>query len=112
MAMIGGGVIHNLSINQRQTPCIKIFREFTIDYQGRVFPCCNLFPDDINNAKYIFGNLKNESIFDIFSSKIWAKWRENLFIDSPKSTPCKTCNDGYFGNHNQKAHLRLLENLT
>lgn len=106
-----GGAVSDLSIENRTNPCVKVFREFTIDYRGRVFPCCNIFPDDINNEKYIFGNLNNESIFDIFSSKIWAKWRKSLFITSPKPSPCNTCNDGYFTPTSKDCDKKRLEIL-
>lgn len=55
------GSIESLSVKNREVPCVKIFREFTIDYRGRVFPCCNVFPDDIRNEKYIFGNLSTKT---------------------------------------------------
>lgn len=95
-----GGVLDNLSIKNRTQSCVKIFREFSIDHQGRVFPCCNIFPDDPKNTKHIFGNLRNENIFDIFSSQIWVKWRESLFTTSLKKPPCSTCSDMLFENDN------------
>lgn len=115
-ARIGGGALTFLALQARSNPCVKIMREFTADYQGRVFPCCNIFPDLPQNEKFIFGKVgfgKGEkSIFEIFSSAKWAKWRKELFINANKP-PCTSCKDGYFDTDldNTNARLRLLEKL-
>lgn len=93
MALIGGAV-SKLSL-KREQPCVKIFREFSIDYKGRVFPCCNIFPDLKTSENLVFGNVEKDSIFSIFSSKLWAKWRRELYLGA-SFAPCNTCKDGYF----------------
>lgn len=107
-----GGALKHLGLQSRNNPCVKIMREFTIDYQGRVFPCCNIFPDLAQSQKFIFGNVSEKSIFEIFSSKQWAKWRKELFIKATKS-PCTSCKDGYFDtdSDDKSAKLALLNNL-
>ena len=130
-ALIGGGALTFLALQARSNPCVKIMREFSVDYQGRVFPCCNIFPDLPENEKFVFGKVgiakklsadsesgaENadkgaQSIFEIFSSQTWAKWRKELFIKATK-TPCTSCKDGYFDTDldDTNARLRLLEKL-
>lgn len=107
-----GGIINKLSMENRTKPCVKIFREFTIDYLGNVFPCCNIFPSDPKNEKFIFGNVKTQSIFEIFALKNWRNWRKNLFIESKKQNPCATCRDALFDeNIDYKKHEFILEEL-
>lgn len=112
MARTGGGALTFLALRNRSNPCVKIMREFTIDYQGRVFPCCNIFPDLRTSEKFIFGKVSEKSIFEIFCSHIWAKWRKELYIKANK-TPCTSCKDGYFDTDldDTNARLRLLEKL-
>ena len=55
-----GGAVQHLSAKNRTAPCVKIFREISIDYLGRVFPCCNIFPATAPSA-WVFGRLGGES---------------------------------------------------
>ena len=127
MGLIGEGALTFLALQARSNPCVKIMREFTVDYQGRVFPCCNIFPDLPENEKFIFGRVGanstdttnasdtskgTQSIFEIFSSSKWAKWCKELFIKA-SFAPCTSCKDGYFESDldNTSARLRLLEKL-
>lgn len=107
-----GGALKHLRLQSRDNPCVKIMREFTIDYQGRVFPCCNIFPDLAQSQKFIFGKVSEKTIFEIFSSMQWAKWRKELFIKVTKP-PCTSCKDGYFDTDldDKSARHSLLEKL-
>jgi len=77
-------------------PCVRPLREFTISYNGNVFPCCQFFPDSIENQKYIINNVSFKSIFEIYASHVLAKWRKNLFTFGEKSIPCDNCKDEDF----------------
>lgn len=112
MGLIGGGALKNLSLAARRNPCVKIMREFTIDYKGRVFPCCNIFPDLAENEKFVLGDVMKESIFEIFASKIWAKWRQTLFVKATQS-PCSSCKDGFFDTDkfNENERKAILKDL-
>ena len=111
MGLIGGALTF-LALQARSNPCVKIMREFTVDYQGRVFPCCNIFPDLPTSEKFVFGKVSEKSIFEIFSCTKWAKWRRELFIKATKA-PCTSCKDGYFDTDldDTNERLRLLEKL-
>lgn len=77
----------------RHSPCMRVFREFTITNTGDVFPCCQFFPDDPNNQKFLMGNASSDDMFDIYASKLATEWRHSLFGFSLKAPPCRTCND-------------------
>lgn len=91
------GIIPHLSIEERDEPCWRPLREFTISHNGNVFPCCQLFPDEPANFKYKLGNVGEETIFDIYAKATAAQWRKGLFDYSKKSGPCATCSDPCFG---------------
>jgi len=80
----------------RTLPCARPLRELTISYNGLVFPCCQFFPDSLENQKYIIDNLSSKSIFETYTSHTLAKWRKNLFTFGKKATPCNSCRDEDF----------------
>ncbi|MDM8563182.1 SPASM domain-containing protein [Candidatus Marithioploca araucensis] len=85
----------NASIT-RTLPCARPLRELTISYNGNIFPCCQFFPDSLENQKYIIDNLSSKSIFEIYASHSLAKWRKNLFTFGKKESPCDSCRDEDF----------------
>jgi len=80
----------------RVLPCVRPLREFTISYNGNIFPCCQFFPDSVENKKYIIDNVSSKSIFEIYASPTLAKWRKNLFNFGEKEIPCDSCRDEDF----------------
>ena len=80
----------------RTLPCARPLRELTISYDGNVFPCCQFFPDSLENKKYIIDNVSSKSVFDIYASHALAKWRKNLFNFGEKEIPCDSCRDEDF----------------
>lgn len=96
----------------RTAPCARPLREVFIDYNGNMFPCCEFFPDDPKNEKYIVGHLSFKSMFDIYASKILAKWRKDLFTFNPKTTPCNNCVDVDFSDsHSLEKRETMLKKL-
>jgi len=77
----------------RNSPCMKPFRELVISAEGNCYPCCNFFPNSEISEKFKIGNIGNKSIYDIFSSDVMVNFRKKLFDFSPKFHPCSTCND-------------------
>ena len=91
------GAVRSLNMPEARTsPCVRPLREFTISYDGNVWPCCQFFPDDAANKKYIVDNLGSKSIFEIYASAILTKWRKDLFSFGKKNTPCDSCRDEDF----------------
>lgn len=84
------GTVNSLNASETRTsPCVRPLREFTISYNGDVFPCCQFFPDIEENQKYIIDNVSSTSIFTIYASNILAKWRKILFTFGNKQPPAK-----------------------
>lgn len=98
-----------LSKQGRVQPCVKVFREISIDYKGNVFLCCNIFPDDPKNKA--LGNLNQDSLFEIFSSKKNVFFRKHLFDFSPKNPPCSTCNEESFSNQDSNIRHKILQEV-
>ncbi len=89
-----GGAVPNLSVQARNMPCVRPLREFVISYNGSVFPCCQIFPDDKKTEQYKIDTISEScNIFDAYSSPILAAWRRKLFTFGPKPPPCGTCSD-------------------
>lgn len=80
----------------RIMPCVRPLREFTVSYDGSVFPCCQFFPDDVKNKNYKISNITKDSIFEIYASDALASWRKELFTFGEKQEPCDTCKDEDF----------------
>jgi len=75
---------------ERNAPCAKPFREFTIYYDGSVQPCCEIFRDNKISGLEI-GNIAEESIYDLYSSSRLSLFRRSVFSHGPKTGVCKTC---------------------
>ena len=89
----GGSVIKLSRKIQRNNPCMRVFREFTISHLGDVFPCCQIFPDAPESKKFVLGNIADYNIEDINFSENFIAWRKSLFDFSKKSHPCSSCKD-------------------
>ncbi len=77
----------------RKDPCLFVFRNFTMDYNGNVMPCCNLRSDHPRHAPYVLGNVAAETIFDIYARPPFTTWRRALSGFGPKPAPCRHCKD-------------------
>jgi len=91
-----GGTVENLSISNRTEPCLRGIREFTIDYQGNCFFCCQIYPLSHDAEKYKLGNLVENSMFEIYCTQFATNLRRNLFTFSSKVEPCSSCADESF----------------
>lgn len=82
-----------LNIEHRRTaPCFEPFTGIWIDWNGSVFPCCNLRSDAPEHQKYVVGVLQPDgqpSIFDVWAAM--HEWRRSLFSVGAKSAPCHNC---------------------
>jgi MoaA/NifB/PqqE/SkfB family radical SAM enzyme len=76
----------------RQWPCTRPFREFTVYHTGEVYPCCNIFADLDVDKKNAVGNVGDGfSIFELYASAKLANYRLDLIDHSEKKIPCNTC---------------------
>ncbi|MBE9141411.1 radical SAM/SPASM domain-containing protein [Nodosilinea sp. LEGE 07088] len=92
----GGSVasLTNASLG-RTSPCSRPFNDFTVSYDGTIFPCCQMFADnDVHQTYYSIGNIADfPDIFAAYASITLAKWRQDLLRFSPKASPCDTCSE-------------------
>ncbi len=96
------GSISNLINNRvRNWPCARPYREFTIFSNGHAYPCCQIYAP-LDNLKNSLGDLKNNNIFEIFSSKIMVDLRKHLFDYSNKKNPCSKCTEPFLHNHRER----------
>lgn len=83
---------------KRTSPCNRPFQDFTISYNGTIFPCCQMFSDNPEHClQYAIGNISDyESIFHAYASSAMASWRRDLLRESPKVIPCESCTEGCY----------------
>ena len=67
--------------------CFYPSYQFLIDWNGDVYLC----PQDWQR-RIAMGNMMQEHIFEIWTSKIMTKFRKNLLNGERKDNPCSTCN--------------------
>ena len=81
------------NINLRSYPCAEPTYFLTIAYDGSVMPCCHMRPDNPEHKQYILGNIKKQSIIDIYYSEKAQKFREQVrtFENDKLPIPCKRC---------------------
>lgn len=77
----------------RTAPCFLVFSNFTVDFNGKVMPCCNLRSDHPEHERFVLGDLaeRRASIFDVYASREHTAWRRSLVTVGPKDSPCTTC---------------------
>jgi radical SAM protein with 4Fe4S-binding SPASM domain len=80
---------------ERSAPCNRPFNDFTVSYDGTIFPCCQMFADETQHREnFAIGNLRDfPNIFAAYASTAMAQWRQHLLRFSPKKRPCDTCTE-------------------
>lgn len=73
--------------NDVHTVCYYPSYQFLIDWNGDIFLC----PQDWQRRQAM-GNMMQESIFEIWTSKIMKKYRIDLLNGKRVNNPCKSCN--------------------
>jgi len=90
----GGTLSENIEltkIEKRTKFCCVPYFSFIINYKGTVLPCANFHPESIEHQKLIVGDVKNESIFNIFAGEKFTEFRKKLIMDI-NTPPCNSCN--------------------
>jgi hypothetical protein len=77
----------------RRSPCFLVFSNFTVDFNGKVMPCCNLRSDHREHAGFVVGDLAagRANIFDVYAGPELTAWRRSLAGVGDKAAPCATC---------------------
>lgn len=86
-----GGLIDTIETYNRTEPCFIPRQHIYIDYNANVVPCCNIRSDAETHKAMIMGNLKDNSIFEIFSGENLSKLRTRLAKKGEKPAPCNSC---------------------
>jgi len=74
----------------RDFPCYEPNYFIGIDYTGDVVPCCNIRSDINNHKPYVLGNVKDNTLEDIFNSEFAVKFRSDVNnLNFPNV--CKSC---------------------
>jgi radical SAM protein with 4Fe4S-binding SPASM domain len=81
----GHWIIKNELLNQ----CWRMWQSCVITWDGKVVPCC--FDKD---AKYQLGSLKEQTFKDIWFSKPYASFRENILKGRKEIDICTNCTEG------------------
>lgn len=69
--------------------CWKMWHSCVITWDGRVIPCC--FDKD---AKFVMGNVSNQSFRSIWSGEKYKNFRLQLFKGRSQIEICKNCSEG------------------
>lgn len=67
--------------------CFYPSYQFLVDWNGDIFLC----PQDWQR-RMAMGNMMQENIFDVWTSKIMTKYRKNLLNGKRVDNPCTSCN--------------------
>ena len=73
-----GGLLHNLKTSMRLNPCFVPQKSIDIDYNGDVVPCCNMISDSPLHKPYIIGNIRNDTIFDLYWKSLHSEFYEAI----------------------------------
>ena len=91
-----GGVLSTIEFPdnfRRTSPCQRVLHDFTISYDGSVYPCCQFFHGLSQTKQYYVGNVAQNSIFDIFFNQKMCAFRKMASAIMPKGYPCSTCRE-------------------
>ena len=89
-----GGLIKNTRSSPfvRTSPCRIVFSHLNIFYDGTVTPCHNIRNDHPEHQQHVIDRLDGEkTLFDVYTSENFVKWRSDLAYVSKKQGPCSGC---------------------
>ena len=75
----------------RTKPCMQVFNNMYIDYNGYVMACCNVRSDVPLHKNGIMAHINDAPIWDIYRNEKYKPWRDRLGDESPKSGVCSGC---------------------
>jgi radical SAM protein with 4Fe4S-binding SPASM domain len=82
----GTFVLKNKLLNH----CWKMWHSCVITWDGKVVPCC--FDKD---AKYVMGNLKEQSLETVWRSESYHRFRSSLLRSRKEIDICRNCTEGH-----------------
>lgn len=88
-----GGTIKDIEIHDRIAQCFLPNFQLVMDYDGNFTPCCHIRSDIDKHKPYILGNIKDNTIYDIFSNEKIVNLRKELLLQNKKKGVCATCSE-------------------
>lgn len=85
-------VVWKNNLEKRIVPCPEPTYYMNITYNGNVMPCCHIRDDIPIHEDYILGNVKENTLEEIYNSEKAVKFRNRLTVENGDyPTPCKNC---------------------
>jgi len=75
--------------NNLENKCWRMWSSSVITWDGKLVPCC--FDKD---AKYVFGDLKENRLLDIWNNKSHSHFRKQILSSRKKIDICQNCTEG------------------
>lgn len=75
----------------RSAPCPRPAHDFTISYNGAVYPCCQFYEGLAAHVSKRLGDISAEDPFLIYGSPKAQAFRRMASTSRPKPPPCRTC---------------------
>lgn len=102
----GGGC--NFVETDMDFPCSVLWglqrKILQVSWNLNVVPCCMIYDDEI-----ILGNLRNQSIEEIYNSKVYKDFTNSLLNNQLDNYPtCKNCNKFYMGTPEERSKIELI----
>lgn len=88
-----GGIIQGVNIKERTSQCFLPNIQVSIDYDGTYSMCCNIRSDVEEHKDYIIGNIRDNTIFELFTNDKIINIRKKLLVCGKKEKVCANCAD-------------------
>lgn len=90
-----GGAMSEIPVRRnRENPCDRPFHDFTVAWNGNVYPCCQFVDGFADHEQFIVGNLSDAgSIYELYCAPMMSAFRSDTFGYGTKRPPCDTCAD-------------------
>ncbi|WP_286033137.1 radical SAM/SPASM domain-containing protein [Brachyspira pilosicoli] len=88
-----GGIIQGVNIKERTSQCFLPNIQVSIDYDGTYSMCCNIRSDVEEHKDYIIGNIRDNTIFELFINDKIINIRKKLLVCGKKEKVCANCAD-------------------
>lgn len=88
-----GGIIQEVNIKERTSQCFLPNIQVSIDYDGIYSMCCNIRSDVEEHKDYIIGNIRDNTIFELFANDKIINIRKKLLVYGKKEKVCANCTD-------------------
>ena len=109
------GLMEDIPVEtKRHAPCDRPLEDFTVSWNGNVYPCCQFFSGLAGSDPYMVGNIgEADSIYQLYASSLMASFRADLLGYGPKRKPCDTCSewDKHGGEEDERARAAAVRQL-